>query len=63
MVRLVVSAARFSGMGLLGCCGPDGGPWCLHFSVLLSGRWAVRVQSIAKGAWKDFRDGAVVPFK
>ena len=35
------------GMGLFGCCGPDVG---LHFCVLLSTGWAVRVQRTAEGA-------------
>ena len=39
------------------------GPWSLRFCVLLSGRWAVRVQSIAEGTGKAFRFGAVVPFE
>ena len=63
MVRLVEGSARFPRMGLLGCCGPYVVPWCLRFSMLLSGRWAVRIQSIAISAGKDFRNGAVVPFE
>ena len=41
-------------------CGVHG---AYTFCVLLSGSWAVKVQSIANGAGKDFRDGAVVPFE
>ena len=50
-------------MGLPGCCGPCGGPWSLRFCVLLPVMWDMREQSIAKGARKDFRDGADVPFE
>ena len=63
-VRLVVGVPRFPATSLLlGCCGPCVGPWCLRFCALLSGRCAVRVQSIAKSAGQDFRHGVVVPFR
>ena len=63
MVRLVVVTARFPGMGLLRCCGPYVGPFWLRFCVLLSGCWAVRVQSLAKSAGNVSRDGAVALFE
>ena len=61
-VRLVVGLARFLGVGLLGCGGPYVGP-CWLCCRVLSGRCAVRVQSITQSAGKDFRDDAVVPFE
>ena len=58
MVRLVVGAARFPGMGLLRCSGPNGGPRVP--ALLPAPVWLVRVQSNAKSAGKDFRDGEVI---
>ena len=59
IVSLVVHSATFPGMGLLGCCGPDVGPWCLH--LLCDPVWQLGREGTAycKSCWEGLCDGNI----